>query len=1387
MAGLKKDVELIFRGEDRASPTIKGVRDSVRGLTGAISEQVAAAERGDGSIDDLAKSYKRLKDAQGDVGEIVKLAAAYDNLTAKHAEQAAKAEEARQKEAALSAEIAAAAKPTKRLQSSRDSAARSAATAAAKEAELAAQVKLAGEAFEAAGGDVRNFEASQEAIRGAALETARALKQAGDAMDGYAASAARGAKVKAGQAEAVRFDEMAAGSGLPAGQIKFISEMENRVEALSLAMRENAASAKAMAAAQAAIDASNDAQRVRERAAAYEEAAAAADRLRLATEFKNQAAGIEANAREIVRFSSVADTGAASARRLADVIESISTPTQSAARTLDGLNDIVDRSEAVFDGSKRRMSEYNAATNDLSAAMAGLQDIARTIDDFRAQEAAVAAAGAEMRQAEGNVLNLAAAIRVAEQPTQAMANDLVKAEAALERAGGAMQRETTKLAQLEAALERAGVDVRQLAVAEDQLTGAATRAAAAQGRLAGVSRGTNGFLGLNPNELQNLGYQVNDIIVSIASGQNPLTVFIQQGAQIGQIWPGAFTKIAARLPVIAAILAVVIPLGAAMGEAAQDARRLGEATANIQSMASAGANVDATKLAHFAEKLEEVGLKAKEANALVRSMMADGFNVAEMDAYIQTAEAAAKVTGEDFKTAFDGLREAFSGGFDQILEFNDATNALNETELNHIETLFAQGRAEEARAVALEAYQNRMNEAAASADGPWSRAINNLGDAWNRFVNWLSNTAPIRIAGEWLDALGRTAAYWSARLAGKSDTEASASAAGRNIQPRRVALPDPNRVTTAGRKMEREQEEALAGAKAVTAAQRRNVEVLKARNAAIAAGTTNREADQAAARAGAIFDVQESQRAAKRSDAAGKRAEAEARRRARAAAAAARQIAQAEEQLQRQLEALDKSVADKSEDNLEKRLSAIDSQYAKLFRDIDEYSSKTGGKGKIGDLGIEAARAQVEAQKNQLKNYATLEFRERELQNLLEERANKLEAIEDRVARGIISPEDGLRESEAVLANMAGKITTMADSAIAFAEGLRGAVPSPQLDAFISKMGTALQNNSGGQNQRQLQTLTTDAIEKAEGRLNEIIGQRNQLVDQENALVQLGLLGRRQAQDNIARHYADTEGLIRKHIEQVRTLAKAFGGELTPEMETYFAALEARLGGAEIQAGYVDARFTEMKNGFDQIITSGIVGFIDGLAQAFAQLAVEVYEGEGDILGFLANVGLAFADMIAKVLQGIGMLIIQMVILDAVDKLTGGLVKPLLKLYGGAGVFHEGGVVGDSSGGRRSRQVSPLIFAGAPRYHSGGIAGLAPDEMGAVLRKGEEVLQESDPRHRANGGLQPEGGSGMKSIRQVLAIGDDEIAGAMAGSAGEDTVLTHIRRNKASIKQMLDN
>jgi hypothetical protein len=57
-----------------------------------------------------------------------------------------------------------------------------------------------------------------------------------------------------------------------------------------------------------------------------------------------------------------------------------------------------------------------------------------------------------------------------------------------------------------------------------------------------------------------------------------------------------------------------------------------------------------------------------------------------------------------------------------------------------------------------------------------------------------------------------------------------------------------------------------------------------------------------------------------------------------------------------------------------------------------------------------------------------------------------------------------------------------------------------------------------------------------------------------------------------------------------------------------------------------------------------------------------------------------------------------------------------------AGLFHEGGIAGDS--GVRSRMVDPAIFFTATRYHSGGIAGLQPDEIPAILKRGEAVLTE---------------------------------------------------------------
>jgi hypothetical protein len=63
--------------------------------------------------------------------------------------------------------------------------------------------------------------------------------------------------------------------------------------------------------------------------------------------------------------------------------------------------------------------------------------------------------------------------------------------------------------------------------------------------------------------------------------------------------------------------------------------------------------------------------------------------------------------------------------------------------------------------------------------------------------------------------------------------------------------------------------------------------------------------------------------------------------------------------------------------------------------------------------------------------------------------------------------------------------------------------------------------------------------------------------------------------------------------------------------------------------------------------------------------------------------------------------------------------------------MHAGGMVGGAGPGR---MVSALAFAGAPRMHSGGLAGLRPDEVPAILQRGERVLSRRETAGYGAGG-----------------------------------------------------
>ena len=176
---------------------------------------------------------------------------------------------------------------------------------------------------------------------------------------------------------------------------------------------------------------------------------------------------------------------------------------------------------------------------------------------------------------------------------------------------------------------------------------------------------------------------------------------------------------------------------------------------------------------------------------------------------------------------------------------------------------------------------------------------------------------------------------------------------------------------------------------------------------------------------------------------------------------------------------------------------------------------------------------------------------------------------------------------------------------------------------------------------------------------------------------------------------------------------------------------------------------------------------IDELTSAFMSL-VDGTKSAGEALrDFVRGFALAMAQIAARALA-------TFLVLQMLDAVYPGLGKATAALMG-VGQNHDGGLAGKPGGVRR--HLSPHLFGAAPRYHSGGIAGLGPNEVPAVLERGEEVLTRTDPRHRNNGGL--EGGQGQQVAFRtpIVAIGDDAMADAMQSAAGEAAIVAIVRRN----------
>lgn len=329
------------------------------------------------------------------------------------------------------------------------------------------------------------------------------------------------------------------------------------------------------------------------------------------------------------------------------------------------------------------------------------------------------------------------------------------------------------------------------------------------------------------------------------------------------------------------------------------------------------------------------------------------------------------------------------------------------------------------------------------------------------------------------------------------------------------------------------------------------------------------------------------------------------------------------------------------------------------------------------------------------------------------------------------------------------------------------------------------------------------AKEEAEARItaakkgaDEALSARGDAIKTINRLEELGEITLQQKEDMTKKAYEDSKGSI---LAMADALEKTIDPTRMSATEVEKLTNQVKLLRAESK--YVDPFWKGLKETFTSSFSSGLATAFDTVSQAIGGAIAKTKEWK-DVWSSLKA---AAANMIAGLLKDLAMYILKAQAAKLASSIFGGtgigdffgLAKPAASAAGAAatsatttaaststGLFGFG-FLGLKAGGVAGRVPpsgvgDPSWWAGAPKYRSGTVVGLAPDEQRAILHMGEEVLSADNPRNVLNGG----GRSGPISIRNVLVDDKRRIAEAMQGAHGERVIVQHLIRNGATIREI---
>lgn len=448
------------------------------------------------------------------------------------------------------------------------------------------------------------------------------------------------------------------------------------------------------------------------------------------------------------------------------------------------------------------------------------------------------------------------------------------------------------------------------------------------------------------------------------------------------------------------------------------------------------------------------------------------------------------------------------------------------------------------------------------------------------------------------------------------------------------------------------------------------------------------------------------------------------------------------EAITKALETLESKIDRAQTDTLSKQLEAIDTEYQALARKIQALG---GEQSKVFLQRLEEGVAQLKLQTTRKFN----DKLEAEQQALL----SKVEQAE--ASSGRKQKNDLDARLKAIRDSYEARYREIAELRVKLEQNGRD---TGIADEMKRRLDLAVQELTVLERQK----FIKDELESRERQVNDLLRARRDTIELIRQQEEAGLITSEEADKRVKDAIANLQPQIDALVTLGYDFAASIQGAFDPAaIEKFVARLQlAKQSGKNLN----DELDKTRKFGADditKIVDSGLDGFIKAIEEAAAGTAKW-----GDI--FQAT-GRAILGTVAEILKEIAKVIIKQQILKALR-------------YIGVPVAHSGMVVGQGS--NRSRNVAPGLFSLAPRYHTGGIVGLRPDEYPAILQKNEEVLSTSDPRNVLNGGMSA-GKQTAPSQRFVLVDDRSRVAEAMAGTEGEEVTIMHLRKNIPTLRALL--